>query len=104
MPLPDPDGAEFAADYSAARASFLSAAAAAALCESLPVDGRGPGGEALAIDIAWLGAAQPARAVLVHSGVHGVVTLFADARTPASGADGAPVVPGVRVVAAEQAR
>ena len=36
------------------------------------IDGRGPDGEALAIDVAWIGARTAERAVVVSCGLHGV--------------------------------
>lgn len=63
----------FSSGYPAARARFCEAAQRCnAATFSLPITARGPGNEALSIDIAWLGAAD-ARRVLVHvSGIHGV--------------------------------
>jgi hypothetical protein len=40
--------------------------------ENLPLDARGPRGERLDIDIAWIGAANPSRVLLHSSGLHGV--------------------------------
>lgn len=63
----------FSPDYATARARFRAAAqAGGAALHALALDARGPGGEALTIDIAWLGDA-PARRILLHtSGLHGV--------------------------------
>src|SRR5215510_13293421 len=48
------------------------AARARAMVETLPLDAKGPAGESLGIDIAWIGSRQP-KNVLVHSsGLHGV--------------------------------
>jgi predicted deacylase len=63
----------FSPDYGAARERFRAAAqAAGAALHSLGLDANGPGGEALTIDIAWLGD-TPARRIVLHtSGLHGV--------------------------------
>jgi hypothetical protein len=63
----------FSPDYVTARERFRSAAhAAGAALDALPLDARGSGGEALTVDIAWLGDSA-ARSVLLHtSGLHGV--------------------------------
>lgn len=63
----------FSDDYSQARERFRTAAlAAGAALHALPIDARGPCGENLTIDIAWLGSRHPRRALLHSSGVHGV--------------------------------
>lgn len=63
----------FSPDYPAARARFRTAALrAGALLDALPITALGPRGEALTIDIAWLGARQPRRILLHITGVHGV--------------------------------
>ncbi len=63
----------FSPDYATARGRFRTAALrAGATLDALPLAARGPRDEALTIDIAWLGARQPRRAVLHISGVHGV--------------------------------
>ena len=63
----------FSPDYGTARERFRAAArAAGAEIYALPLAAAGPGGEALTIDSAWLGA-RDARGVLLHtSGLHGV--------------------------------
>lgn len=67
----DPDG--LAPDYPTARARFLAAAAGAgAAIDHHPFPERGPQGEELAIDVAWIGPEAPERAILVVSGTHGV--------------------------------
>ncbi len=72
----------YSSDYFAAKARFL------AVCErlgcelhSLPIDAPSPTGEPLTIDVAVAvaGAARPARAVVVSSGVHGVEAFFGSA-------------------------
>lgn len=63
----------FSPDYASARARFLEACAAAgAEHEALALDARGPGGEPLATDLAWVGPRAPATVLLVASGLHGV--------------------------------
>lgn len=63
----------FSSDYSTARTRFRAAASAAdAVLHTLELDARGPGGKALSIDIAWLGAQRPARVFLHTCGIHGV--------------------------------
>ena len=69
------DGPEsyFSRDYATARARFRRAArAAGADLDALELDARGPQGEPLAIDIAWLGMSGARRLVLHTSGLHGV--------------------------------
>ncbi len=63
----------FSLDYATARQRFReSAERTGARLESMPLDVKGPGGEDLAIDIAWLGSHNPRRVVLHSSGLHGV--------------------------------
>lgn len=63
----------FAPSYAEARQGFrLEAERAGARLERLALEAAGPRGEALSIDIAWLGASSPSRVVLHSSGVHGV--------------------------------
>ena len=60
-------------DYFAARERFVALArAAGARLERRPVRAVGPGGEALSVDVAALGAPEPERLVVLTSGVHGV--------------------------------
>jgi hypothetical protein len=63
----------FSPDYVTARSRFRAAArSAGASLQALALDAKGPNGEALTIDIAWIGD-QPARRVMLHtSGLHGV--------------------------------
>ena len=63
----------FSASYADARRAFLDAAAAAgARIEShLNPAARGPAGEELATDVAWLGPADAARVLVTISGTHG---------------------------------
>jgi hypothetical protein len=68
--LPDPG--HFSPGYAEARRRFLAAAEArGARVASRPIAARGPGGEELALDTAWLGPEAPARALVVSSGMHG---------------------------------
>jgi hypothetical protein len=63
----------FAADYAEARAKFRDAAAAAdARVAEHPHPLRGPKGEALATDTAWIGPEDAAGVVVAVSGTHGV--------------------------------
>lgn len=62
----------FSASYREARARFLAACnSAGAAVESLPHRGLGPEGEALAIDCAWLGPADPEALLVSVSATHG---------------------------------
>lgn len=63
----------FSPDYATARARFRSAAqAVGAMRHTLMLDARGPVGEELTIDIAWLGDTEAQRILLHTSGLHGV--------------------------------
>jgi hypothetical protein len=63
----------FSPDYATARERFRQAAGAAnATLHSLPLPARGPAGEALAIDVAWLGSREPQRVFLHICGLHGI--------------------------------
>lgn len=63
----------FSPDYITARNRFhMAARHAGAALDALPLAAPGPRGEALTIDIAWLGTALPRRVLLHISGVHGV--------------------------------
>jgi hypothetical protein len=65
--------AHFAADYAEARAKFLDAATAArARLVAYDTPTRGPAGEALATDTAWVGPADAASVVTTISATHGV--------------------------------
>ncbi len=66
--------------YGVARERFREAARVApAALERHPVAGQGPDGCELAIDVAWVGARNPRRAVVVSSGLHGVEGFFGSA-------------------------
>jgi hypothetical protein len=67
----------FSPDYASARERFRAAAArTGAAMTSYPLpDHRGPGGEALTMDVARLGGAQAQSALLVIAGTHGVEGL-----------------------------
>ena len=63
----------FPRDYFEARARFLALAQArGARVADYPIDARGPAGETLSLDVAWLGASEPARVLLLLCGTHGV--------------------------------
>lgn len=63
----------FSRDYESARARFRQTAVdAGAVLHAIELPARGPRGEMLAIDIAWLGATEPRRVFLYTSGLHGV--------------------------------
>src|SRR5688572_18641961 len=63
----------FSPDYETARERFRAAASAAgAALHAIALPAQGPKGEALTIDIAWLGAPKPERVFLHTTGVHGV--------------------------------
>ena len=67
------DSPYFSRDYRTARERFRSAAeSTGARLESLPLTDRGPEGEDLTIDIAWIGTESPKRVLLHSSGIHGV--------------------------------
>jgi hypothetical protein len=67
------DTAVFAQDWARARAKFVDAARrAGATLRTWPHPLRGPGGEALATDTAWLGPVDAPRVLVVISGTHGV--------------------------------
>lgn len=63
----------FSENYTDARNSFRTAAAAHdILCETLPIQARGPNDEELSVDIAWIGP-RDATNIMIHiSGTHGV--------------------------------
>ncbi|MDD9966575.1 MAG: DUF2817 domain-containing protein [Myxococcales bacterium] len=75
------DGLEFFSDdYSHARTGFLSLAERrAATVTAYPISPRGPAGEELAIDVAWIGSREPRRALVVSSGIHGVEGFYGSA-------------------------
>jgi hypothetical protein len=63
----------FSPDYFTARNRFREMVTAAGGCqETIPLGAKGPNGEALGIDIAWFGSANPRRVLLHSSGLHGV--------------------------------
>ncbi len=87
--------------YADARTAFLAAAGEArAELSSTPISERGPNGEELAIDLAWLGPVDADDVVLVVSGTHGVEgyagsmcqTRWLAEGGPASRPDGCAVV------------
>jgi hypothetical protein len=90
----------FSPDYPTARARFREAALkAGAALHAIALPSSGPAGEALFIDIAWLGAATPRRVMLHTSGLHGIEAYTGSAvqlalldSPPATGSDGALVL------------
>jgi len=87
------DATAFSPDYVTARSRFRAAVAGAGgRLETLPLDARGPGGESLGIDVAWLGAASPRRVLLHSSGLHGVEG-FAGSAIQLQLLDDAPAIP-----------
>jgi hypothetical protein len=63
----------FSPDYATARARFHAAAQHhGAGIDTLTIGARGPGGETLGIDIAWLGEKDAQRVLLHVCGIHGV--------------------------------
>jgi len=63
----------FSANYAEARSKFLGAAeAAGARVSSFPHPLKGPDGGDLAMDLAWLGPADAAKALVLSSATHGV--------------------------------
>ena len=63
----------FSTDYSAARSKFREAASAAgAVLQELAHPLRGPGGEQLATDVAWIGRRDADRVLVMISATHGV--------------------------------
>jgi hypothetical protein len=86
-----------ASDYASARAAFRAAAnRQGARVESVEHPGTGLNGEALATDLAWIGAHDAPRVVLSLSGTHGVEGLLGSACQVAmlSRADPARLPPG----------
>jgi hypothetical protein len=70
----------FSPDYVTARRRFLDATAAHGWAvESHPITAKGPNGEGLFIDVAAHGPGDPARTLVVSSGVHGVEAAFGSA-------------------------
>lgn len=63
---------DFPADYFNVRRRFLELAVRQAAIESLSIAARGPNGEPLTLDVAYFGAGQPRKLLLLTSGVHGV--------------------------------
>src|SRR5262245_49307240 len=61
----------FSSDFLQAQSRFRKAAAQS-LVASLPIEAKGPRGESLSIDIAWIGPREPRKALIHSSGLHGV--------------------------------
>ena len=69
----DNSSSYFSEDYFIARNRFIEAGrSAGAIMDQLNLNERGPKGELLTIDIAWLGSQTPKTVLLHTSGVHGV--------------------------------
>jgi hypothetical protein len=68
------NAAAFNVDYGAARAGFLKAAKSIGTCElgAFEHPERGPCGEPLFMDIAWFGATEAPKVLVLASGIHGV--------------------------------
>jgi hypothetical protein len=63
----------FSSDYRHARSRFREAVShAGGRLIVLPIAAKGPGGDELSIDVGWFGVANPTRAFVHVSGVHGV--------------------------------
>jgi len=63
----------FSADFGEARARFLRAAERrGAVCCAYPIGLRGPRGEELCVDVAYVGPHEPDAVLVVSSGLHGV--------------------------------
>jgi hypothetical protein len=63
----------FSTNYAVARKRFReSAVNAGAQLDTLQLIAKGPDGERLSIDIAWLGARNPRRVLIHSSGLHGI--------------------------------
>src|SRR4051812_15606356 len=90
----------FSPDYTTARNRFRTAAVnAGAAVHAIGLKAVGPDGAPLAIDIAWIGAAQPQRVLLHTSGIHGVEAFTGSAvqlalldSPPSPGADAAVIL------------
>ena len=68
-----PGTSPLAPDYPTARARFLAGSAAAgAAVEHHRIDGTGPSGEDLVVDVAVLGPGDAPNRVFVVSGTHGI--------------------------------
>jgi hypothetical protein len=91
---PERSGTEyFSADYATARARFREAArAVGARLDELPLEARGPSGQALTIDIARLGTPGARRVLLHASGIHGT-EAFAGAAVQLAALAQPPAVP-----------
>ncbi len=83
----------FSPDYATARDRFRNAAwAAGAALEALALEARGPHGEDLTIDVAWLGSREAKRVLLHSSGVHGV-EAFAGSAVQLAALEQPPALP-----------
>jgi hypothetical protein len=69
----DADPGHFSGDFFEARRRFLAAAReVGARLDGRAIEARGPRGEELAVDLAYLGPESPDRLLVVSSGIHGV--------------------------------
>jgi Protein of unknown function (DUF2817) len=67
------NASSFSTDYASARSHFLKAASAVgARVDSYPYPARGPSGEELATDVAWIGHEAASKVLVTVSGTHGV--------------------------------
>ena len=83
----------FSPDYLTARQRFRNAArAAGAALDALTIDARGPGQEALTIDLARIGPSDARRVLLHTSGLHGV-EAFAGSAVQLAMLEDMPVAP-----------
>jgi hypothetical protein len=70
----------FPTDYIDARRRFMDfARARGAQLQAYPISSKGPNGDVLSIDTAYLGPAQPRRLLIVCSGTHGVEGFYGSA-------------------------
>jgi len=81
----------FSADFFAAQSRFQKATGEARI-ECLPIATKGPNGESLSIDIAWIGPRSPRSALIHSSGLHGVEG-FAGSAVQLQLLDHPPVLP-----------
>ena len=78
----------FSPDYATASRRFRSKALENGAClERIELDVNVPNGDALGIDIAWIGAQRPRRVLVHSSGLHGVEgfagsAIVSEAREP----------------------
>lgn len=89
----------FSKDYLAARERFRQAAArVGCVVEAHPIAGEGPQGEELSIDVAIVSGANPDRALIVSSGIHGAEGFLGSAIQCSLLEDWADQAPPIRCV------